>query len=28
VLVSDGPISDFIKPGSKNNGIMIARPIF
>lgn len=28
VLVSDGPITDFIKPQSKNNGIMIARPIF
>lgn len=28
VLVSDGPITDFIKPESKNSGIMIARPIF
>jgi len=28
VLVSEGPITDFIKPNSKNNGIMIARPIF
>lgn len=28
VLVSDGPITDFIKPNSKNNGIMIARPVF
>jgi len=28
VLVSDGPITDFIKPQSKNSGIMIARPIF
>lgn len=28
VLVSEGPISDFIKPGSKNNGIMIARLAF
>jgi hypothetical protein len=28
VLVSDSPITDFIKPNSKNNGIMIARPVF
>ena len=28
VLVSDGPITDFIKPESKNSGIMIARPVF
>ncbi|HCY43090.1 MAG TPA: DUF1460 domain-containing protein [Prolixibacteraceae bacterium] len=28
VLVSDGPITDFLKPASKNNGIMIARPVF
>lgn len=28
VLVSEGPITDFIKPESKNNGIIIARPIF
>jgi cell wall-associated NlpC family hydrolase len=28
VLISESPITDFIKPGSKNNGIMIARPIF
>jgi len=28
VLISDGPITDFIKPNSKNNGIMIARPVF
>jgi hypothetical protein len=28
VLVSDGPITDFLKPQSKNNGIMIARPVF
>ena len=28
VLVSDEPITDFIKPNSKNNGIMIARPVF
>ncbi len=28
VLVSDGPITDFLKPSSKNNGIMIARPVF
>lgn len=28
VLVSDGPITDFLKPTSKNSGIMIARPIF
>ncbi len=28
VLVSDGPLTDFLKPASKNNGIMIARPVF
>ena len=28
VLVSDGPVTDFLKPASKNNGIMIARPVF
>lgn len=28
VLVSEGPITDFIKPESKNNGIIISRPIF
>lgn len=28
VLVSDGPITDFLKPASKNSGIMIARPVF
>lgn len=28
VLVSEGPITDFLKPASKNNGIMIARPVF
>ena len=28
VLISDSPIIDFIKPESKNTGIMIARPIF
>ena len=28
VLVSDVPITDFIKPTSKNSGIMIARPVF
>ncbi|MDP3912463.1 MAG: DUF1460 domain-containing protein [Bacteroidota bacterium] len=28
VLVSDGHLSDFLKPASKNNGIMIARPVF
>jgi hypothetical protein len=28
VLVSDGPIADFLKPESKNSGIMIARPVF
>lgn len=27
VLVSDGPISDFLKPDSKNSGIIIARPV-
>lgn len=28
VLISDGPIADFLKPKSINNGIMIARPVF
>ncbi len=28
VLVSEGPITDFIKPASKNSGIVIARPVF
>lgn len=28
VLISDGPITDFIQPKSKNSGIIIARPIF
>lgn len=28
VLISDGPITDFLQPKSKNSGIMIARPIF
>lgn len=28
VLVSELPITDFLKPASKNNGIMIARPVF
>jgi len=28
VLVSDGPLTDFLKPASKNSGIMIARPVF
>jgi hypothetical protein len=28
VLVSEDPITDFLKPNSKNNGIMIARPVF
>jgi hypothetical protein len=28
VMVSDGPLTDFLKPASKNNGIMIARPVF
>ncbi len=28
VVLSDGPITDFIRPESKNSGIMIARPIF
>jgi len=28
VLVSEGPITDFIKPASKNNGIIIAQPVF
>lgn len=27
VVLSDGPITDFIKPESKNSGIMIARPL-
>jgi len=28
VLVSEGPITDFLKPQSKNSGIMIARTVF
>jgi len=28
VLISDGPITDFLKPASKNSGIMIARPVY
>ena len=28
VLVSAEPITDFLKPASKNSGIMIARPVF
>ena len=28
VMVADEPLSDFLKPQSKNTGIMIARPIF
>jgi hypothetical protein len=28
VLVSDEQLSDFLKPASKNNGIMLARPVF
>lgn len=28
VLISDGPITDFLTPTSKNSGIMIARPVF
>lgn len=28
VVLSDTPVSDFLQPGSKNSGIMIARPIF
>jgi hypothetical protein len=28
VLISDNPITDFLKPASKNSGIMIARPVF
>lgn len=28
VLISEGPVTDFIKPESKNSGIMIARPVF
>lgn len=28
VVVSDGPLTDFLKPASKNSGIMIARPVF
>lgn len=28
VVVSDTPLSDFLKPESKNSGIMIARPVF
>jgi Protein of unknown function (DUF1460) len=28
VVISEGPITDFLQPASKNTGIMIARPIF
>jgi hypothetical protein len=28
VLISESPITDFLKPESKNTGIMIARPVF
>ena len=28
VLISDSPLTDFLKPESKNDGIMIARPVF
>ena len=28
VILSDGPITDFLLPTSKNSGIMIARPVF
>ena len=28
VLISEGPITDFLKPASKNSGIMIARPVY
>lgn len=28
VQVSEGTLADFLKPASKNNGIMIARPVF
>lgn len=28
VVVSDSPLTDFLKPNSKNGGIMIARPLF
>ncbi len=28
VLISEGPITDFLAPKSKNTGIMIARPVF
>lgn len=28
VVLSEGPITDFLKPESKNTGIIIARPIF
>ena len=28
VVLSDGPITDFIRPESKNSGIVIARPIY
>ncbi|HAH25238.1 MAG TPA: DUF1460 domain-containing protein [Prolixibacteraceae bacterium] len=28
VMVSEGPIGDFLKPQSKNTGIIIARPVF
>lgn len=28
VVIPEGPITDFLKPESKNTGIMIARPVF
>jgi hypothetical protein len=28
VVVSEEPLADFLKPGTKNTGIMVARPIF
>lgn len=28
VVLSEGPVTDFTKPESKNSGIMIARPVF
>jgi hypothetical protein len=28
VVISEGPITDFLQPASKNTGIMIARPVF
>ena len=28
VVLSDGPITDFLRPESKNSGVVIARPVF